>query len=257
MTGAMTTARPWLPEKALTAPRTAGPIAETIGEWARHWFAEPALRAAQRWARLPSPAEQANETWSPSRPLSRHMSVQYRTDARDVIGSALLAFPGPRGIRHAKDRQLMQLVSDSVLADLTDRLERFTAGLDGPAWSPGDSQAAHGFLLAIADDTGRAVIRLLADPALLVALARQGVETRKGIVPLTGRADALAEVRVACGALLGRANLPYRDVRGLAVGDVLVLGARREAACDLLVDGRVARRRAFRVPAVDTTILSQ
>lgn len=251
MNNAMTAARSWLPEGAMTGPGAASVITGTIGDWVKNWFAgAAALSVAPQWQRLPHAVEQ-DESWSPPRTVSPHLAMQCRGDLHDAIGKTLLPFLAPRNL-HAKDRQLLQSVGDGIVADLTERLERFVAKLDGPAWSPVEGEAPARFFLTIEDQKGSGIIRLLADSALLVVLARRGVPKLKDTLPLAHRADALAGVSVECGALLGRANLSYREVRDLAVGDVLILDAHRDAAPDLLIEGKVAARGAVYFPIADT-----
>lgn len=247
MTDKPAPARAWLPETALTAPRTAGAIGGTIEDWTAYWFAAPVLSVQAQWALLPVEPERG-EAWTPARPISPHLELQCRADAGDIVGRALLPLSAAKGPSQAKDGELLRSVGNNMLADLAERLERFAASLDGPAWEPGSAADALRFGLALEDDGGNAVIRLLADSTLLVALARRSAKPRREGFPLVGRADAVADVTVECGALLGRANLTYRDVHGLAVGDVLILDARHDAPADLLVDGELAARGAVHVP---------
>ncbi len=239
MTGRASAARPWLPETALTAPRTAETISGLIGDWTRNWFATPALFATAHWAQLPSAADRGGD-WSAARPISPHLKLQCRTDAGDIVGRSLLPLPAVNSLSQAKDRELLRSVGNDILADLANRLERFAVSLDGPATVFGDTCDALCLFLALEDDGGNAVVRLLADNAFLVELARRNAKPRREEFPLIGPADAMADVTVECGALLGRANLPYRDVYDLAVGDVLILDTRHDAAADLLVNGEIA-----------------
>lgn len=253
MTSAVPATRPWLPEGALTSPQAAAAVAGVVGDWARHWFHAPGFRAAARWTSAPD----EGAGWAPPRPLSPYVAVQGRTDGADLIGQALVALPSARTLQPAHDRQLLGAAGRSVLADLDDRLAGFVGDLGHITMSHGSRLAAPRLCLAIEDAAGHAVHRLLAEPGVVIALARLGVEKRKAAAVLTPRSEALADARVACGILLGRAHLPYADVRGLAVGDVVILAAGRAAARDLLVEGKVAAHAAVHIPAAGNISLPQ
>lgn len=247
----MAVARPWLPEGAMTSSQAASAIGATIGGWVRHWFHAPALRAAPRWVRWPLPAGEGNEGWSLPRPLSSCISVQCRVDVLDIIGHALIAISSLRDHQHANDRRLLRSAASHVLADLDDRLAPLVVELNIPKPQPEGGRSASLFCLSIEDDAGHDVIRVLADPTVVIAFVKQDMKGSKDDARLTGRVDAVADARIACAALLGRATLAYADVRGLAVGDVVVLQSSRDAGCDLLVEGKVAAHGAVRIAAAD------
>lgn len=252
----MAVARPWLPDGAMTSPQAVSAIGATIGAWVRHWFHAPALHAAPRWTRWSASAEEGGDGWSPPQTLLPHMSLQYRIDIRDIVGGALITHSGSRDLRHANDRQLLRSAADSVLADLDDRLKPLVSALHILAPNSKADRAGSLYCLSIEDDAGRGVIRVFADAAVVVALVKQHIKGLKGDVALIRRAEAIADARVACAALLGRATLPYRDVRGLAVGDVVILQSGRDTGCDLLVEGKVAAHGAVRIPAAGNNPLS-
>lgn len=240
----------------MTSPQAAGAIGATICGWARHWFHAPVLRPAPRWTRGQFAVREGGEGWSPLQPLSPHISIQSRIDVLDIVGGALTGLSGSRELQHTNDRQLLRSAAGRVLADLDDRLAPLVAELDRPMPFPEASGAASRFCLAIEDDTGRGVIHILADAAVVIAFVKQGIKGLKDDIVLTRRVDAIADARIACGALLGRASVPYPDVRGLAVGDVVVLQSRRDGGCDLLVEGRVAAHGAVRIPVAGNNSLS-
>lgn len=247
MTSAVPGIQPWLPDGALTSPQAAAAIAAVVGDWARHWFHAPGFRAAARWTSAPDDGAD----WTPPRPLSSYVAVQGRSDGAHIIGQALVALPPARTLQPASDRQLLGAAGRSVLADLDDRLARLTRDLSNMTMSHEPGSDAARLCLAIEDAAGRAVHRLIADVGVVIALARQAIQKRKPAPVLTPRSEALADARVACGIMLGRAHLPYADVRGLAVGDVVILAGGSDAARDLLVEGKVASHAAVRIPAAD------
>jgi hypothetical protein len=251
----MIEARPWLPDSCLTSRRATAAFAEAVAGWSAHWFVKPPLKAADQWARCEEKPAVGAAGLGPVKPVMPGLALQHRHEADLTVAAALLTLPASRTPLHAQDQQLLRTAGEAILADLADRLSRLgkRSNISNRASVGADDQGL--FELRLNDDAGLAVVCLLASSELLVEIVRGGVQPQRSRPGLTARTEAIAANQVEYATRVGLARLPYSDLLDLAVGDVLVLDASREASFDLTVDGQVACPRAV-TPATASTVYS-
>lgn len=251
----MIEARPWLPDSCLTSRRAAAAFADVVAGWSAHWFVKPPLKAADRWARCEEKPTAGAAGLGPVKPVMPGLALQYRHEADLTVATALLTLPASRTPLHAQDQQLLRTAGQAILADLADRLSRPGKRSNSASRASVAEDGPDLFELRLDDEAGLAVVRLLASSELLVETIRGGIQGQRSLPALAPRADAVAANRIECAARVGLARLPYSDLLDLAVGDVLVLDASREAPFDLTVEGQVACPRAI-TPATAGAVYS-
>jgi len=251
----MIEARPWLPDSCLTSRRAVAAFDEAVCDWSAHWFVKPPLKVAHRWARCEEKPAAGAAGLGPVKPVMPGLALQQRHDADLTVAAALLTLPASRTPLHAQDQELLRAAGSAILSDLADRLSRLGKRSNGASRASAAEDGPDLFELRLDDDAGLAAVRLLASSELLVETIRGGVQRQRSLPALTPRADAVAANRIECATRVGLARLPYSDLLDLAVGDVLVLDARREASFDLTVEGQVACPRAI-TPATADAVYS-
>lgn len=207
--------RPWLPEGVTRRQNVRAELERVVDGWAAAWFATPRLSAPdfgrpQEGGPLTQPV---STSISPSDLLQLAALAAEVTDAPDALTGA--------------DRTLLRGLGEVMIADLRRRIEdRLTIGPVAPV-------GGEALEVRLGLRGARPTLGVVIAEAALVGLAKSLMPLpATGGEPLSGVAQALTGTSLTVEAILGDANLTFGDLRGLAVGDVLVL--------DTLLDGRLA-----------------
>ncbi|WP_157215374.1 hypothetical protein [Flavisphingomonas formosensis] len=203
--------RPWLPASALSVERVRAALAAPLDAWTQRWFAQAAitLSACQPAARLAAVPEST-------------VRIAHATSTSAILLPA-------RGKRHLieavldislsdvtvseDDHRLLDAFARRICEDLLDRL-----GASGEAPAPGATS------LRLTISHGRdELLHLDCADTLIIAHIRRARRPAAQPPKLTGRWQALGGQPVAAVALAGRAQLSLEELKGLAVGDVVLL----------------------------------
>jgi hypothetical protein len=230
----------WLPQDAIAPERIQPAIDELMAEWGRAWLAEsrPTLKPAFQDDWL-STSTSAN--W---RSCADVASLELTPTVQAVIAGAMLGVTVPSGSLQAAERTIVEDVARAAADDLLVRFARLT-GLKAEAcelsdqaidlsrcswWSVGLGVGRRGFKFALSD----VALMTISKQALAPARRSRSVSLREAL--------ALHQIRVS--ATLGHCALSLADLKGLAVGDVVVLDRAVESPLEIHVDGRPSVLRA-------------
>lgn len=237
--------QPWLPENALLSGAAVETIATLVQDWRTHWFESRWLSPPAQWVSAEGHEAALNDDWGALISVGEGLSLRYRRDASKIAAAALVKLPGNRPTVNAHDQELLQRAVTAIFQDLQQRLAKLAR--------PGNDYArGKKYQLALNDADGFPILWIGADETLLVQLTKEAISPTQQHPKVSSRAEAIDATSTEAAALLGRASIPYRDLRELSVGDVLVLDAKHNFPVDLWVDGTVAAR--GRVPITDLNL---
>jgi hypothetical protein len=232
--------RAWLPKDAIAPERIRPAIDQLMTEWGRAWLAEsrPLLKTAFQYD-WPSASTSAN--W---RSAAGVVSLELTRVVQAVIAGAMLGVTVPSGSLQALERTIIEDIARAAADDLLVRFVGLT-GLKVEAcelsdqaidlsscswWSVGLGVGKPGFKFALSDSA-------------LIAISKRALAPARRSRPVSLR-EALALHEIKVSASLGRCALSLADLKGLAVGDVLVLDRAVEGPLEINVDGRPSLLRA-------------
>ena len=208
-------AREWLPPAALTGEPALEAANEVIRAWSRRWFSNAAVTAAHLEVRARARAGTGDE-WRD------FGEAAVRAEPRSALRLARLAMglqSEPPSLND-NERCVALALADQVVGDLAAMfLEAAGAG----------SREARGGLseevisLAIVEGRDRLVdVALAASAAVRLRKSRLGLPS-KPREAFGSLADEIAPARIEATVELGQAALTLRELRDLAVGDIIVL----------------------------------
>jgi flagellar motor switch/type III secretory pathway protein FliN len=211
--------RPWLPAGIAQRPEVRAELARVVDGWASAWFATACLSAADFGRPQDGGVGQPLAlAVGPGELLHLAALAADLTDAPEALTGA--------------DRTLLRGLGEAMVADLHRRIEDRLA-IGAPAPVGGESLE-----IRIGPRGARPTLIIAIAEAALVGLAKGLMSTPPAPrASLTGIAQALTETSLTIEAILGEANLTFGDLRGLAVGDVLVLDTPLEGLLALSLSG--------------------
>ena len=234
------TTRSWLPPEALDR----GPVREALGgaiaDWSSRWFRGHVAEATTYLPLRVSPSQEGG--W---RFPGQSIGLAASRSAMDRLMAWTLDVRLPDGHRTPRDREVLDHVEASLLADLAEGLEtglglphepRHEALLTASAFDE-----FGGLVVQIGDDHGALLVSVAVPLDAALPLARAGV-VKNGKIrpPLTPMRQALADTPLVVDAILGQAELLLSDLQGLALGDTLILDRALNDAADLTLNGAAA-----------------
>ena len=229
-------AQSWLPIEAATGPRVRARIETAVTAWASRWFTDRRLETSG-WTVRPEAARggTVDTIWRrPGAGVAIGRSPREEGRILDWALDANLEALKP----DADDRRVLDAFAARLTDDLASELEKALGLSDADR----DAGAALGPVVVVdlADAHGLRIGTLAMPVPAVVALCKSlAPDAAKPDVALTPRLDAAASTEVAIEVVLGRTTVGLAELRGLAVGDVLVLGTPLGGVVDL-VDARSA-----------------
>lgn len=207
--------RPWLPEAAMTLERIGAALAEPLDQWSNMWFASngcamvgdsPMSLAAHGEGNLNFEAEGLNFVVP---------AIGKRRLLEAILGVTLTNV-----LLTPADHRVLDKFAGRACQDLLERFVRMPA----IASAPTDSIRRICIML-----DGEECGRLSLPSSALVALSKSVIPRSPTIgIPLESRRNAIRSCHLTVDALLGRAALTIEEVRGLEVGDVIILDSALE-----------------------------
>ncbi len=206
---------PWLPEAAVTLERIGAALAEPLEQWSNMWFASngramvgdsPMSLAAHGEGNLSFEAENLNFVLP---------AIGKRRLLEAILGVALTNV-----LLTPTDHRVLDKFAGRACRDLLERFVQMPAIASAPA-----DRIRRICIMLDGDECGR----LSLPSSALVALAKSVIPRSSAIgMPLESRRDAIRPCHLTVDALLGRAALTIDEVRGLEVGDVIILNSTLE-----------------------------
>ncbi|WP_162233336.1 FliM/FliN family flagellar motor C-terminal domain-containing protein [Sphingomonas sp. Leaf33] len=215
-------------------------VAETVADWSARWFVGEAVRFAPlcREART-------NLAW---RALDVGLMLGTTGDTALKTGARMLGVAAED--RATVDRALLEEVAENCLVDLRARLARLAGVSPDAEWRP--VVRAPGWCAAIGGPAAQIAIALT-DAFFATLVAR--VLPSTPAIPLGLGGAALAAVEVEVSAAVGHADISVAELRGLEIGDVVVLGRPLAEPVPIAVDGHPLVRGTARIIAAEPPFL--
>lgn len=233
------TPRPWAPLEIAGKAAVRAKADQAVVAWSGDWFARARLTVT-RWDLV------RGDPWAGIdgvRVDGRHLGLAYGARAFKRLIERALDAGGADLIATDLDGRLTEAFARPMFEDLLARLE-MALELSGPETAGAGRGARDGGVKIGVSDSGDVLLWLVAPFDVLMGLCRGALAPpRPGRAPLTSRRAALGDQPIALEAVLGQVALSLAELRGLAVGDVLVLDrglsepatiARRPAGLPLL-----------------------
>lgn len=229
----------WLPESALEQCSPEPLLLRVLRQWGGHWLVdgEPGV-APIYYDNCPLPS--ASVKWR----SSDIASIAYRDGSLWALASAMLGCSIVPVSLQPSDRKILELLTGTAIDDLLHRLTELvspTAKASAPSSSPVELDGCAWWEVSLAP--GKLLFKLAITSDLLVQLIKRELPVADKIA-LGSIAEGLAGQNVALSAELGRCDISLADLKGLGVGDVLVLDRLTEAPVDVIVNDRSAPFRA-------------
>jgi flagellar motor switch/type III secretory pathway protein FliN len=220
------TVREWLPKGAFEESAIKLALAEPIAQWSKCWFSrEQALVSLVRTNFVPLTERAQKSAFSSTQTViewSKRGKRYLLENALDVQLSDLGLIDG--------DRRVMEAFATAVIEDLDKKLSSVLG--NNPV---SDRDARVCVTLEIAGHDMAMVT--LSQNALIPLLKKQLGGSRRSEAALRGRTKALGPTTVQVEGILGDAELAMADLKGLEIGDVLVLNRQLNQAIDLRLSG--------------------
>ena len=200
--------RDWLPEQAFTEEAAELILREPLSLWSSRWFmrASVAVRSA-RVSRANTQAAQGIHV--------RGTSSELRLSGRGkrALLEAALTTDLSTMILTESDHKVLDSFTTEIVSDLLATLDSIGAGFSAePFFSVVLSLA--GAEMAVLDLSG---------PAFIPVLKKAMSTARKPAQKPRSRIEALKQTSLRAEGYLGRAELTLNDLKGLGIGDVIVL----------------------------------
>jgi len=216
-------ARTWLPANSFTLERVREALGDILDDWARSWMGSTTMtvarvNTAQALGRLSEDAELRSSDGTIDLVLSGH-------GKRNLIEAALRVELAGAPLNDA-DHRLLTLFAKKLVDDLAEKIRRSI----GEDTGQDDARIALTLALDGKDSMSLALPRSTIAQCIKARIARSS----RAIKP-TRRRIALASTFVGIEAVLGRVSLSVEDLKGLAIGDVLVLDRPATAPVDLKI----------------------
>jgi len=229
------TARDWLPEGAFEERPIKSALAGPVAQWSERWFSrEQAQISLVRVRALPTVEYIQKSTFSGTRTV-----VEWSERGKGYLLEGALDAQLSGQTLVDGDRRVMEAFAAVVVEDLDKIL---SATLGSSTASERDARVC--VTLAIGEHDVAMVT--LSQNALVPLLKRQLGGPRRSETTLRGRTKALGPTTVRVEGVLGDAELAMADLKGLEVGDVLVLNRQLSQAVELQLlgtGGKIGRGR--------------
>ena len=222
----MTTAAKWLPLNSALLDDVRGRLASAVAAWSSTWFGQTGVSLSRLDRRgRGQDAIDGGTSWHYGR---SGLSISGSKRAKDRLLELALDTNLNQVLLTDKDRVLLGAYADELVGDLTGRLEAalvIASDLQSPRVAALDPNTHAGGLTAtLADAHGAPLIGIsialeAVMPLYLSRLPQRGPASE----PLQRLSSAVATEPVALEVNLGQAELSMSELKGLAVGDVLVL----------------------------------
>jgi len=226
----------WLPMEAATGPRVRTRIEAAVSAWASRWFTDRRLEASGWTVRSEAARGGTIDTvWRrPGAGVAIGCSPREESRILDWALDANLEALRP----DANDRQVLDSFATRLTDDLVSELEK-ALGLSNADRDAGAASEPV-VVIDLADAHGLRIGALAVPVPAVVALCKSlAPDAARPDIALTPRLDAVGSAEIALDVVLGRTRVGLAELRGLAVGDVLVLGTPLSGVVDL-VDPRSA-----------------
>lgn len=234
----------WLPQEALRAGHVDRLIAEVTEQWSYKWFADRTVTRRGALAKVrPGTAVRENLEFYI---LEDGLAVASQDTARMAIAAAMLDAVVDLAKARPADRQLLDRLSASCIADLRSRLSQAFKLGQNARWQPAERLGVLPFddvrscALGFDGEDGEPLLYLYFCGDIEIALIKSIVSclpaVRGTLQPLS---VGLASQPIALSALLGRCDLTVAELKGLSEGDVIVLDRELDAPLEIVVDGQV------------------
>ena len=215
--------RDWLPAGTGARPDVRRVIDDAIKEWSQRWIAAQKIRPLRWRSAHDSPAAGAALPAEWTTP-GGGVAIDLQQRRRDAVLAAALDADIATVAINERDRQLLDSLTNDMMADLAARIEKALGqSVGSPISDPGVGNAGMALFVDLSGTNGTVLLSVAIPDQLLVRFVKNAI-ARRSRPPLTGHyAAAIADVRLVIEATLGHASIPLGDLRALARGDVIIL----------------------------------
>ncbi len=230
----------WLPIEVVTGAPVRALLDDVVGAWSADWFPRRRVSVAEHTA---VQGERGENTPQPMWRIYRSLIALRCSDAGShrLVGAALDARPDDAPATD-HDRLIVQSMLDSILIDLANKLEAAlrleSEASNGLRFEARPFANSGGAMITLADDQGFKLLTVALPLRAVLPYARSQMPApiRQHEKP-SRMTQALAPTTLEVGAWLGRAAITLEDLKGMSVGDVLVLDTRLDEPARLCALG--------------------
>lgn len=215
--------RDWLPSEAFSANLVEAALAGIVEEWASVWLSNAgALRVDVKGVEeiLSCPSRIAVD--------GQAVAASFDGHGKRLVLELALGIRLDGASLGETDHRLLDSFSARLFHDLVERLDQHLGGVV----TDGGGILETVVLTSSADGE---LVHLRLSQHALVPLIKRGIGTSPHTSEPVPRQQALAATPVALEAVLGKSQLSMDELRGLAVGDVLVLDRAVDGPIDLRI----------------------
>ena len=225
--------REWLPGNVLDHGVVRQTVEQAIARWDAQWFAMPYAEVAATRAAAADPRPDADGTgW---RVYRTAIAIRAgRAAFSRMVNRSLDLKTAPATVTEI-DRYVLDRLEAKMLESLAEVLES-AFGVDGAPNIAPDKPAdpfsgGGGLLVSLADESGREGLTLAIPCDLAFRCVKASFARTSAVdAPLQPLGEVLADIVIPVEAQIGNVELTLAELNELAVGDVLILDQRLEAA---------------------------
>lgn len=236
----MTETRDWLPVGAAAHRNVRARIAKAVAAWSEHWFMRRSF-APLRYQERPRGFDAGGglRQWTRYRGAA---AIRCSTTSTTSLMEAALSMRMSGLELSVPDIQLLDAFARAILGDLARRLEEEldieATDRDQPDQTAAPFLLDGGVEISLSEGQGPEILYIGLPMQTLIPACREALPQPARRPPLDRLQQALGSTPVRVRATLGHAQLGLQDIAGLAVGDVVVLGAGLDQAVDLSLSDR-------------------
>jgi flagellar motor switch/type III secretory pathway protein FliN len=216
----------WLPRQAFSKDAVAAALADWLADWSARWFTRAQAAVTAVRAGDGDPPSLAPDWFSVH---GAHAALAMSARGKRYLLEAALAVELAEHELRVGDRLLLDSLAEEIVRDIVAVLDD-AAGL-------GESRGGQQLLIAVAIESN-AILELIVPASLLVPKLKARMARSQTSGRLAQRIDALRSTRLVVQARLGRAEFPINELRGLSVGDVVVMDHALSDPIDLCLAGQ-------------------
>lgn len=232
--------REWLPDSALTGSLVQTTISALVANWSSRWFCQLPLAIERLHCAdgLPTAINLEQERQFRGRIVVIQCS---KTRLHQLVECALDMKESPPAWENS-DRALIDAFADKMIADLLNEVEGALVKAEDhvPAWVyEQNGFRGNGIVYAdLCDQRPRTLLTIALPRSAVIALCKEATDAPlRSPKKLTSRLNALSVVSVPIEVSLGTTTMSINDLRGVAIGDVVILDRSLKEGVDLIAAG--------------------
>ncbi|MEQ1809128.1 MAG: FliM/FliN family flagellar motor C-terminal domain-containing protein [Terricaulis sp.] len=238
-------ARAWAPECAVRDGRLTARVSGLAEIWVRDWFSsDPRLSVTTDFGLALRRSGETDLCWQ-----AEGLLFVVSRRGLSSMGAAMAGFSNP--IARAEDDAFLQAVAETGVTELWLSL----MNLFGTAMALGRKNGS--YLDKAARMVGRfgdCAFEIFITQDRLAAARKALAQPSKHLSPPAARADAVARQTLDLSVLIGGASLGLQEMKGLSIGDVIVLDRSTGDDLELTLNGRRASNMSCQLDRDDARI---